>query len=140
LGCWSIKVLDRFTHSYILLFAAAVFHLPEQQVQILHSVEKLRAGDVVYAVYPDTTSFYQVSLRLGWFPDLCCLLQVFLTSRSSSLPTPQATVVQAPRKQGTGGAFVMLNFLDDSDEFGITHDKAVPLKHVMLPPFGVTIQ
>ena len=40
-----------------------VFQLPEQQVQILHLVEKLRAGDVVYAVYPDTTSFYQVSLQ-----------------------------------------------------------------------------
>lgn len=52
----------------------------------------------------------------------------------------QATVVQAPRKQGAGGAFVMVNFFDDSDEFGITHDKAVPLKHVMLPPFGVTLQ
>eukprot|EP00977_Amphora_coffeiformis_P016697 scaffold5237_cov179-Amphora_coffeaeformis.AAC.10 len=83
-----------------------IFHLPEQQVQILHLVEKVRAGDVVYAVYPDTTSFYQ------------------------------ATVVQAPRKQGAGGAFVMVNFHDDADEFGITHDKAVPLKHVMVPPFG----
>jgi hypothetical protein len=47
----------------------------------------------------------------------------------------QATVVQAPRKQsGGGGSFVMVNFLDDSDEFGVTHDKAVPLKHIMLPP------
>lgn len=41
-------------------------------------------------------------------------------------------MVQAPRKQAGGGAFVMLNFLDDADEYGITHDKAVPLKHVVL--------
>ena len=30
----------------------------------------------------------------------------------------------------------MVNFLDDSDEFGVTHDKAVPLKYIMMPPFG----
>ena len=47
--------------------------------------------------------------------------------------------MQAPRKQGTG-SFVMVDFQDDADEFGITQSKAVPLKHVMLPPFGVTIQ
>lgn len=88
-----------------------IFDLPESQVIVLSTVEKLRSGDIVYAVYPDTTSFYQ------------------------------ATVVQAPRKQGGGtsggggpGAFVMLNFHDDADEFGVTHDKAVPLKHVMFPP------
>lgn len=91
-------------------------------MQVLHLVEKLRPGDEVYAVYPDTTSFYQ------------------------------ATVVQAPRKQGGGGAggsasgsggggggatqFCMVHFVDDSDEFGVTHDKAVPLAHVMLPPYG----
>jgi len=75
---------------------------------VLNTEVKLRAGDTVFAVYPDTTSFYQ------------------------------ATVVQVPRKQT--GAYAMVNFLDDSDEFGITHDKAVPLKHVMLPPYGAIIQ
>jgi hypothetical protein len=59
----------------------------------------------VYAVYPDTTSFYQ------------------------------ATVVQAPRKVSGGGSFVMVNFVDDGDEHGITHDKAVLTNHVMLSPF-----
>ena len=34
----------------------------------------------------------------------------------------------------------MVNFHDDADEFGITHDKAVPLKHVMVPPFGASVQ
>jgi hypothetical protein len=107
-------------HSCICIFSLLislllVFNLPEQQVVVLNIVEKLRAGDVVYAVYPDTTSFYQ------------------------------ATVVQAPRKQpGTGApsasSFVMVNFVDDSDEFGITHDKAVPLKHIMLPPYGANLQ
>jgi SGF29 tudor-like domain len=82
---------------------------------LLKTVDKLRAGEVVYAVYPDTTSFYP------------------------------ATVVQAPRKQaGTNApsatSFVMVHFVDDSDEFGITHDKAVPLKHIMLPPYNASIQ
>lgn len=87
-----------------------VFHLPESQVVVLGSVEKLSRGDIIYAVYPDTTSFYQ------------------------------ATVVQAPRKVAGGGSFVMVNFIDDSDEHGVTHDKAVLLKHVMRVPYGAAIQ
>ena len=86
-----------------------VFHLPEPQVVVLGHLEKLSRGDVVYAVYPDTTSFYQ------------------------------ATIVQAPRKAAGGNAFVMVNFLDDSDEHGITHDKAVLFKHVMRPPHGAVV-
>jgi hypothetical protein len=81
-----------------------LFTLPESQVIILYAIEKLRAGDSVYAVYPDTTSFYP------------------------------ATVVQAPRKAST--PFVTVNFVDDSDEFGVTHDKFVPLKYTMPPPYG----
>ena len=58
-------------------------------------LESIRKGDVIYAVYPDTTSFYQ------------------------------ATVVQGPKKiAGRGGdSFVLVNFKDDGDENGITHDK-----------------
>jgi len=81
-----------------------VFHLPESQVVVLSGVDRLSRGDVVYAVYPDTTSFYQ------------------------------ATVVQPPRKVQGSSPFIMVNFVDDSDENGITHDKAVMLKHVMRPP------
>jgi SGF29 tudor-like domain len=87
-----------------------VFNLPESQV-VLCGVDKLSKGEAVFCVYPDTTSFYQ------------------------------ATVVQAPRKNqaNTGsGSFVMVNFVDDSDEFGVTHDKAVPLRHVIYPPYGAT--
>lgn len=62
-------------------------------------------GETVFAIYPDTTSFYQ------------------------------ATIAQVPRKSTGGGSFVMVNFVDDSDENGITHDKAVLLKHIMLPPY-----
>lgn len=99
------------------LFSLPVFHLPESQV-VLCGVEKLSRGDMVFAVYPDTTSFYQ------------------------------ATVVQAPRKTGGSGGgasssarnFVMVNFVDDSDEFGITHDKAIPLQHIILPPYGAVVQ
>lgn len=84
-----------------------VFNLPESQVVILGNLERLGRGDIIYAVYPDTTSFYQ------------------------------ATVVQGPRKTG-GESFVMVNFQDDGDENGITHDKAVLLKHCMRPPFVVS--
>jgi len=91
-----------------------IFTLPESQVVILTGMEPLAKADVIYAVYPDTTSFYQ------------------------------ATVVQAPRKiyggsANTAGAgsssFVLVNFHDDGDEHGVTHDKAVLMKHVMRPPF-----
>jgi hypothetical protein len=91
----------------ILTNFCVVFHLPESQVVVLRGVDRLSKGDVIFAVYPDTTSFYQ------------------------------ATVVQVPRKTG-GQQFVMVNFVDDSDEFGVTHDKAVSLPHVMLPPVGTT--
>jgi hypothetical protein len=90
----------------MLAFLLKVFNLPESQVVILGGLKNLTRGDIVYAVYPDTTSFYQ------------------------------ATIVQGPRKVSGGGSFVMVNFVDDSDEHGITHDKAVLLKHVMLPPYG----
>ena len=100
-----------FVHLTLLSVLLLVFHLPEQQVVVLRGVDRLVKGDTIFAVYPDTTSFYQ------------------------------ATVVQAPRKTGgPGSQFVMLNFVDDADEFGVTHDKAVPLKHVMLPPFGETLE
>ena len=56
---------------------------------MLGGMEKLQRGDAVFAVYPDTTSFYQ------------------------------ASVVQAPRKVGAGEAFVMVNFVDDADEQGV---------------------
>jgi len=82
------------------------FTLPEAQVVILGGVDRLVRGDVIHAVYPDTTSFYQ------------------------------ATVVQPPRKVSGGESFVMVNFKDDGDENGITHDKAVLMKHVMRVPYG----
>jgi hypothetical protein len=81
-----------------------VFHLPESQVVVLNGVDRLSRGEIVYAVYPDTTSFYQ------------------------------ATVVQPPRKVQGSLPFIMVNFVDDSDEHGITHDKPVMIKHVMRPP------
>ena len=83
-----------------------IFHLPESQVVVLGGTERLSKGDGVFAVYPDTTSFYQ------------------------------AIVVQGPRKVAGGGSFIMLNFVDDSDEYGVTHDKAVLMKHVMRLPYN----
>lgn len=74
---------------------------------MLCGMEKLSRGDSIYAVYPDTTSFYP------------------------------ATVVSVPRKTaGSGPGFVMVHFQDDSDENGVTHDKAVPMKHIIPPPYS----
>lgn len=86
--------------------SSKVFNLPESQVIILERMRSLRSGDVVFAVYPDTTSFYQ------------------------------GTIAQPPRKAAGGGMFVMVTFVDDEDiTTGKTLDKAVLLKHVMPPPY-----
>eukprot|EP00533_Pseudo-nitzschia_delicatissima_P010803 CAMPEP_0116095222 /NCGR_PEP_ID=MMETSP0327-20121206/9549_1 /TAXON_ID=44447 /ORGANISM="Pseudo-nitzschia delicatissima, Strain B596" /LENGTH=330 /DNA_ID=CAMNT_0003586877 /DNA_START=40 /DNA_END=1032 /DNA_ORIENTATION=+ len=83
-----------------------LFNLPEAQVIILERMRNLRIGDVVFAVYPDTTSFYQ------------------------------GTIAQPPRKAAGGGMFVMVTFVDDEDAVtGKTLDKAVLLKHLMPPPY-----
>ena len=83
-----------------------IFNLPESEVIVLERMRNLRSGDVVFAVYPDTTSFYQ------------------------------GTIAQPPRKAAGGGMFVMITFVDDEDAAtGKTLDKAVLLKHVMPPPF-----
>jgi SGF29 tudor-like domain/Inhibitor of growth proteins N-terminal histone-binding len=99
---------DPATRMYTLsdedIESSKVFNLHESQVIILGGLKNLRTGDVVYAVYPDTTSFYK------------------------------GTVSQAPRKAAGGGSLVMISFMDDHDENGITYDKAVQMKHVMLPP------
>lgn len=79
-----------------------IFDLPSSQVIVVNPNPDLSKGDTVFAVYPDTTSFYQ------------------------------ATVVQVPRKSGN---FVLVNFVDDSDENGVTHDKAVPPHHVIKEEF-----
>ena len=92
--------------------ATVVFNLPESQVVVLGTIEKLSKGDVIFAVYPDTTAFYQ------------------------------ASVVKAPRKTagGMSASFVTVNFVDDHDEHGIIPNRPVPIQHVMFPPFGATLQ
>jgi hypothetical protein len=102
------SISQHLTAPPFFLSLSLVFNLPESQVVILGGLKNLKNGDNIYAVYPDTTSFYH------------------------------ATAVQAPRKVSGGGSFVMVNFVDDSDEHGITHDKAVLMKYVMLPPYGAT--
>lgn len=81
-----------------------IFNLPENQVIILGTLKNPSRGDPVFAVYPDTTSFYP------------------------------AVVTQTVRKVSGGGGFVMVQFVDDSDENGVTHDKAVQLVHLMRQP------
>ena len=84
--------------------SSQVYNLPESQVVVLGGVDRLSRGDVIYAVYPDTTSFYQ------------------------------AAVSQPPKRTASGEPFVLVQFKDDSDEHGVTHDKAVLLQHVMRVP------
>lgn len=81
-----------------------VFVVPQSQVVILAGNDKLSKGDVIFAVYPDTTSLYP------------------------------ATVTNVPKRTNSNGEmFVIVQFKDDSDEFGITHEKSVPLKYIMKP-------
>ncbi|GFH52687.1 hypothetical protein CTEN210_09163 [Chaetoceros tenuissimus] len=82
------------------------FILPESQVVILGGLSTLNRNDVIYAVYPDTTSFYQ------------------------------ATVVEMTKQMKGKDPLVLVHFKDDGDEHGITHAKAVPMKHVMKVPYG----
>ena len=104
--CRPFSIHNKCIASSSLPFWPAVFNLPESQVVVLGGVDRLSRGDIIYAVYPDTTSFYQ------------------------------ATVVQPPKKIGGGDPFVMVHFKDDGDEHGITHDKAVSMQHVMRVPYS----
>lgn len=73
-------------------------NIPASQVVPLTKAGTFNRGDKVYAVYPDTTSFYL------------------------------ATVTTCKNN------FVMVHFKDDGDEFGVTHEKAVPVWLVMKVP------
>jgi len=73
-------------------------NIPASQVIPLTKTGAYSRGDKVYAVYPDTTSFYL------------------------------ATVTSCKNN------FVMVHFKDDGDEFGVTHEKAVPVWLVMRVP------
>jgi hypothetical protein len=79
------------------------YHLPEASVTVLDMVDnpkKLSKGDVVHAVYPDTTAFYT------------------------------AIVSQAPRRGQTGmEPTVMVQFQGDADSDGQTPNRTILLKH-----------
>jgi SGF29 tudor-like domain len=83
---------------------------------VLHPIERLSKGDTIYAVYPDTTSFYPATV---------------VASTTKKGPAATTTSNAPPLKQPP---YVMVQFVDDADEFGVTHDKAVPMQHVMIPP------
>jgi len=83
------------------------YHLCESQVYFLDVAElykKLSKGDEIYAVYPDTTSFYP------------------------------AVVVQGPKKSNTGDLTISVQFQGDADETGITPVVTVPMHYVIRPP------
>ena len=83
------------------------YHLHESQVYFLDVAElykKLSKGDEIYAVYPDTTSFYP------------------------------AVVVQGPKKSNTGEFTLSVQFQGDADGTGITPVVTVPMHYVIRPP------
>ena len=65
------------------------------------AANRLQKGDEVFAVYPDTTSFYY------------------------------AVVSMPARRAGAGNAVCHVQFQDDQDETGMNPDRAVPLKYIM---------
>ena len=111
----------------------SVFNLPASQVVILGGLKSLSRGEIIYAVYHDTTSFYQATV-------------VQPPRKIASNSTASGSTIAGVNNSATAttpsgsSTFVMVHFVDDGDEHGITHDKAVSMKHVMLPPYGVTLQ
>lgn len=103
------KVLsyDKSTKTYTLededVQSDQIYRISERQVVPLKGTERNRwvRGDRVYAVYPDTTSFYPAA-------------------------------VSTPPFNG----FVMVQFANDEDANGVTHEKAVLMAHVMRVPPG----
>lgn len=100
---------DKSTRMYTLsdedIHSNQVYKISERQVVPLKGTErnKWARGDVVYAIYPDTTSFYHAT-------------------------------VSTPPFNG----YVMVQFKDDWDANGVTHEKAVLVAHVMKVPPGGT--
>lgn len=83
------------------------YHLYETQVYFLDVAEvykKIAKGDEIYAVYPDTTSFYP------------------------------AVVVQGPKKNNAGVPTLHVQFQGDANEHGITPIVTVPQHYVIRPP------
>ena len=103
------KVLsyDKSTRVYTLkdedLVSNQIYKIPERRAISLRGTERSRwaRGDAVFAVYPDTTSFYRAT-------------------------------VSTPPFNG----FVMVQFANDEDADGVTHEKAVLMAHVMKVPPG----
>mmetsp|Transcript_24211 Transcript_24211/g.33134 ORF Transcript_24211/g.33134 Transcript_24211/m.33134 type:complete len:263 (-) Transcript_24211:465-1253(-) len=82
-----------------------MYSLSESQVFILEGA-RLTRGEDVYAVYPDTTSFYP------------------------------ATVTSAPRRAAsatTDNIFCTVQFEDDADESGVNPDRTIRLQYVIRP-------
>jgi len=157
-----------------------VFTLPESQVVVLGRLNRVSKGDVVYAVYPDTISFYQSTVVQGPRKVPNNVLShhhhhhhmnsggvmgsgalggggsgVALHHHSggtnmnsthhiqNNAAAAHAAAMNIPgvglsSLAGHAGEFyILVNFIDDGDEHGVTHDKAVLLKHVMRPPYIV---
>jgi hypothetical protein len=82
------------------------FELPDTEVVILDT-ERISKGEEVFAVYPDTTSFYPAVV--------------------TSVPRRNASLQSAPLA-------CTVQFNDDADESGVTPDRFVQLRYVIRPP------
>ena len=95
-----------------------VYNLRDSAIMQLGNFEKLSKGDRVYAVYPDTTSFYQAT--------------VVTVRKSHNHSSAQGVGGVANLNNTHGlGSVVYVNFMDDHDDLGVTHDKPVLMTHVM---------
>lgn len=134
-----IQSYDKSTKIYTLLDEDVesdnVYTLPEKQVVVLKNTEKTRwaRGDEVYAVYPETTSFYHATVSQG-------ARRLGSVGAGGMVVVAGAGGVGGPGVGGgggSGGMYVMVLFQDDGDENGLTHEKAVPAQYVMkVPPGG----
>lgn len=97
-----ILSFDKSTKVYTLsdedIAEEKIYTIPSNRVIPLNKTLQFKRGDIIYAVYPDTTSFYSATVS------------------------------------SYKGNFVMVHFRDDSDEFGVTHEKAVPVWLAMKVP------
>ena len=101
----SIISHDKYTNMYTLsdedVASNEVYTIPSRQVRPLKGMESVewRKGDDIYAVYPDTTSFYPATVN-NFAQD----------------------------------GFVMVHFKEDWDAYGMIHEMAIPVQHVMRAP------
>mmetsp|Transcript_13953 Transcript_13953/g.33074 ORF Transcript_13953/g.33074 Transcript_13953/m.33074 type:complete len:275 (-) Transcript_13953:41-865(-) len=104
------------TGTYVLVDeddADASFEVPEALTVLLDG-DRLSKGEEVFAVYPDTTSFYEGVV--------------------TSVPRRSAALHAAPGSAAHMALTCTVQFNDDVDETGTTPDRVVPVRYVFRRP------